>query len=143
MIFYNSSQFTNYFNTLEGSTNSMRLLYKVNSNNPKIVTPTKQPKYCIKVSGKGQLCYSIDSNNILTISNVSAPRKSNSKQKIMGTHKKTLNLNLLITSLVPQKSYYSAKSVITKKMLNARSNNNAGFICAILKDIGILDITER
>lgn len=120
----------------------MHLVYKVNSNDPKVITPTKQPKYCIKVSDKGQLCYSIDSNNILTISNASAPRRCKSKQKKMGTHKKTLDLNLLIPRLVPQKCYYAASSVITKKMLNARSNNNAGFICAVLRDLNILEISK-
>lgn len=93
-------------------------------------------RVCLKLT-KGSLKYTIDKNFILEIINDTAATRGNSSDQTKGTHLAKIDLKPILKKLIVGKTYASAAALIDTNVDGA-NNNNAGFICAVLIDLGLV-----
>lgn len=91
------------------------------------ITSMKFPRKCNKVQ-KGSFEYTIDSNFNLIIDNNG-----------LGTFSNNINLQNIIPNLTVHSETHAQRFLGTA--WQSGDNNNVGFICAVLRDLGNISIT--
>lgn len=112
--------------------------YLVTSNDLSNFVDFGKERICLKLT-EGSLKYKIDENLMLEITNYIAPTKNNSSNPIKGTHSPKIDLKPILEGLglTIRGTFSTAKDLIGANGGGA-NNNNAGFICAVLIDLGLV-----
>lgn len=113
--------------------------YSVKSNDLSHFVDFGKEKLCQKLEVGGTLKYKIDKNFILEITNDIVNPRGNSSDQTKGTHSPKIDLKPILEGLglTIGGTFSTAKDLIGANGGGA-NNNNAGFICAVLIDLGLV-----